>query len=224
MTDDDSTTGTTKRYKGKRYDPNYHKKKNTRANEKTNNEQFAGNFAELNGNIFDCSGPKQADQYVTTKREIEEYIGTNYVYGNYIKWTIENNELMNMQIPTDPDTEASETEKLIWKKEVKEYVKRKSRLKENLIKAYILVWGQCTELMKAKLETLTTYVDMKRDNNTLQLLNEIKAITYKFEDHMYLPHSLYQAYRSFYLFRQKTEDNNSQYLEQFKNTVDILNQ
>ena len=34
----------------------------------TNAEKFQGKCDKLKGHIFDCSGPKQADQYVTTKK------------------------------------------------------------------------------------------------------------------------------------------------------------
>ena len=90
--------------------------------------------------------------------------------------------------------------------------------------AYSLVWGQCTDLLRAKVEALNNYAQIKRDSHVLALLREIKGITFKFEDQCYVPHLLYQAYRSFYNLRQKPKDTNTQYLKQFNNTVDIIEQ
>ena len=80
------------------------------------------------------------------------------------------------------------------------------------------------DLLRAKVEALNNYAEIKSNNNILQLLKEIKTITYKFEDQRYVPHSLYLAYWAFYNFKQRPDDTNVQYLEQFNNTVDVLEQ
>ena len=74
------------------------------------------------------------------------------------------------------------------------------------------------------MEALTIYSAIKNAYDVIDLLKEIKAITFKFEDQRYTPHSLYMANRSFYLFRQKAEDTNTRYLEQFNNAVDVIEQ
>ena len=101
--------------------------------------KFEGRCADLKGHIFDCSGPTQADRYVVTKREIEEYIGRTYKYGNDTKRTLENGELYQPPVPPDPVEGGSATMKLIWQKSVEELVKRYAQNEQNLTAAYSLV-------------------------------------------------------------------------------------
>ena len=49
---------------------NQKKKKGQGNGTTTKSEALQGKCDDLKENVFDCNGPKQADQYVTTKREI----------------------------------------------------------------------------------------------------------------------------------------------------------
>ena len=120
--------------------------------------------------------------------------------------------------PTDPVAE------YIWKKEVDEYIRRKSQLRENLKTAYTLVWGQFTDLMRIKLKASLNYDTLKKNVDVIAFLQEIKSITFKFEDQKYIYHSLMVAYQNFYSFCQGQEITNTKYLEQFNNLVDIVEQ
>ena len=199
-------------------------KNKNRNNNHKNDSGFKGKCADLAGHIFDCSKPGQADLYVTTKEEIEDYVGRSYKYGGDIKWSLENLEKYNIDEPEDLPDDHTNTQELIWKKRVEEYVKRDIALTENLKTVYSLVWGQCTDILKAKLEALTVYTKIKKDYDVIGLLKQIKTITYKFEEHNYIYLSLYNAWRNFYTFKQGKDDTNAQYLEKFTNMVDVLEQ
>ena len=87
-------------------------------------------------------------------------------------------------------------------------------------KGYSLVLGQCTELIKSKLNTtsnwdiISTYFDLPG------LISSIKSVIFKFEDQRYLPLSLHYAKTNFYSFR-KHHLSNTEYLEKFTNLVDM---
>ena len=105
-----------------------------------------------------------------------------------------------------------------------EYFKCKNFLRENKKSVYSIVWGQCTDYMRQKLEAKENYETFNDAQDPFGLLKEIKSITFKFEEHRYIYHSLYESYRMFYAFRQTQEMGNTEYLEQFKNLVDVLEQ
>ena len=63
---------------------------NNKKNLSTSTQKFVGRCDDLKGNIFDCSNAKQSDLFVSTKREIEQYIGRTYTYGADTKWSLEN--------------------------------------------------------------------------------------------------------------------------------------
>ena len=87
---------------------------------------------------------------------------------------------------------------------------------------YTLVWGQCTDLMRIKLEASSNFNTFKINVDVIALLQEIKSITFKFEDQKYIYHSLMMVYQNFYSFCQGQEITNTKYLEQFNNIVDIV--
>ena len=99
--------------------------------------------------------------------------------------------------PPEEETTLDETDEMIWKKQVDYYVKRVSTLDSNLRKLYSLIWGQCTDVMREKLEALDDYVNIKAEYDALELLKQIKSINFKFEDQKYVYGSVYYATRGF---------------------------
>ena len=123
-------------------------------------------------------------------------------------------------MPTAPSDNDTALLKMILNRNIDIYVKRDGILDENLQKAYSLIHGQCTELLKRKLKTSANWETVSSQYDMLGLLDEIKTITYKFEDQKYLPLSLHHAKRNFYAFRQGNLPN-PDYLDRFMNLVDM---
>ena len=68
------------------------------------------------------------------------------------------------------DTNGDATDDLVFNTEVDEYVKRKSALRENLKTVYSLIWGQCTEYLRAKLESRKNYIIFEKKQYPIGLL------------------------------------------------------
>ena len=115
-------------------------------------QRFEGKCEDLKGHIYDCSDSRQADLYTKTTKEIAEYVGKNYKYGNDVRLAVESLTPPTLTEPSDPPQGASQTRERIWEKEVDEYVKRKGYLAENLKTLFSLIWGQCTDAMRAKID------------------------------------------------------------------------
>ena len=147
-------------------------------------DKFKGKCKNLEGFVFDANKYNQADEYVKTWKEIAEYVGTNFDNGDDVRYTIENNKRPDFPKPVKPRN-SDETDELIWKKEVDQFVKRREMLEKNLRKLYSLVWGQCTDVMRERLEGLPQYSQIKDDCDSLKLLELIKSINFKFEDQKY---------------------------------------
>ena len=79
---------------------------------------------------------------------------------------------------------------MILTKKVDAYVKRDSILDENIQKAYSLMLGKCTELLKSKLKTTTDWTTVSTKFDILGLMKTIRSVIFKFEDQRYLPLSL----------------------------------
>ena len=123
----------------------------------THSPKFKGKSHDLEGYIFDCSDNKQADIFVHTMKRFAEYVGTEYRNGGDIRSTIEQNVRFAIPLPLAPSGTNDELQKMILTKKVDAYVKRDYILDENIQKAYSLMLGQCTELLKSKLKTTTDW-------------------------------------------------------------------
>ena len=157
-------------------------------------------------------------------KEIAEYVGRKYDHGGDIRATLENKKRYEPAKPKDPPDGASVTEKRIWEKEVDEYVKQKTKLTENMKKAFSLIHGQCTEYLRAKLEALPNWTVIKQDYDVLALIKAIQGLTYSFDGESYEYHAMYHAHRQLYVGRQAPDATNAKYLEQFQNTVKVIEQ
>jgi hypothetical protein len=85
---------------------------------------------------------------------------------------------------------------------------------------YSLVWDQCTDTLRPKLEPHGDYDTFRRDSDGAGLLRIIQDVTYHFPSqkpqwHWDSPDDLHEAERRFYVTCQK-------YVEQFPNLVDVI--
>ena len=118
--------------------------------------------------------------------------------------------------------DGTDTEKRIWEKEVDEYMKRRSVLNLNIRTLYSLVWGQCTDAFRARIEARSDYDGMSRNAQELNLLGAIKDVVYNFQDQKYIPHSIHDAKRRFYGLIQGKHMSTQAYYESFQNHLDVI--
>ena len=162
--------------------------------------KFKGNSTALEGYIFDCSDSKQADKFITAIKQILEHVSTEYKYGGNIRSSIDNSTRFAIPLPVVTDDTANALTRSITTKKIDLYVKRDGILNENLQKAYSLIFGQCTELLKSNLKSSVNWGAMSSTYDIFALVEAIKTIIYKFEDQKYLPLSLHNAKTNFYKF------------------------
>lgn len=193
----------------------------------TGKDTFKGKCKELEGFIFDANRYNQADEYIKTVKEIAEYVGANYDHGADVRQAIEEGVKPTFAKPVKPqpladESDIDETDTMIWKKEVDYYVKRVTMLDSNLRKIYSLVWGQCSDVMREKIEALEAYETIKTEYDVLALLKEIKVINFKFEDQKYAYGAVYYANKRFYNYKQGAEDTNNEHYDKFNNLVSVV--
>ena len=122
-------------------------------NQNNCNPKFKGNSTDLEGYTFDCSGYKQAENYVSTIKRITEYAGAEYNHGCDIRSTLYNEVRIKIPQPVTPVADPmSLLESRIFNKEIDIYTKRISTMYDNVQKSYSLVLGQCTDLLNSKLK------------------------------------------------------------------------
>jgi len=73
-----------------------------------------------------------------------------------------------LTIPTEPGTNPSQTEEMIYTKKVKQFIKRETTLEGNLTTIHAVAWGQCSKAMKARVKSFDHY-QCKTDASDLPL-------------------------------------------------------
>jgi hypothetical protein len=184
--------------------------------------KFEGRCEELKGHIYDCSDAKQSDLFVKTTKEIALYVGRMYTYGGDIKIAIESLAMPTLKVPTDLAAGATKTKELIWKKKVEEYVRRETYLEENIKSLFSLVWGQCTDIMRQKVESLDAFEKLSAENDGIELLKAIKKTAFLFETQKNAWQASHEAIRRFYTVSQGKYMSTQDYLKHFQNTVEVI--
>jgi hypothetical protein len=137
--------------------------------------KFEGNCEELKGHVFDCSNSRQADMFSKITKAIAGHVGKTYRYGNDVRLAVQNLTPMVMDVPKDLANTATNAQKRIWEKKINEFVKRELYFEENMQTLYSLIWGQCSDVMQARVEALSDYDTMSESGDSLALLKAIKA-------------------------------------------------
>lgn len=183
--------------------------------------KFEGRTEGLKGHVYDLR-PTQADQFVKTTKEVALYVGRTYTNGSVIKAAIETLEPPLIQPPEELPEDATRTETRIWEERIKDFVKRETIMKENIKALYSLVWGQCSDPMQAKLESLPGFQDVFDRSDGIDLIRLIKNVSFNFESQKYLPHAIHEAKRRFFACSQGRTATCQEYLEKFQNLLSVL--
>ena len=185
-------------------------------------QRFDGATEELKGHIFDLVGSRSADLFIKSKKAVANYVGRTYQHSGDIRRAIETLTLPTIPLPTAPVADPMPPLlAAIFSEQVKEYVKQTSRLQENIKRLWALVWGQCSDTIRTRLQALDTYENMHAASDGLRLLVAIKDLMYNVQEQKYVPLSIHLAKRQFFLLSQG-RNTVGEYYEQFKNQTDVL--
>ena len=174
----------------------------------------------MNGHTFGCfdeQGDKR--QYVKTIEALEQYTRKTYKFSEDFASLFAHTPstpTVTKPIPI-PKVERDETDELIFKEEVKQYVGRCTALKGNLAAIWSVTIGQCTETMKAKLESSNEYDARHRANDCHWLLKSILSITLQFDQRRYGHIAIMDAHQKFLTCRQS----NTQTVEDYRRQLTL---
>ena len=184
--------------------------------------KFEGKCADLKGHVYDYSDARQSDQFMKTTREIAEYVGRTYKYGSNARLAVESLAMPTITTPADPPDNASKSETRIWEKLIDEHVKRITYLNENMKTLYSLVWGQCTDIMRQKVEANNSFETISKTGDGLGLLTTLKGVAYQFQGQKYISHALHESMKRYYNCSQGKLATTQAYLENFQNVIDVV--
>ena len=120
------------------------------------------------------------------------------------------------KVKVGEEMKMDETDELIWREELKAYVQRGQVLTGNLAAVHAVIWGQCSEAMKAKVKACKDYDSQTSDCDCFWLLKQGKAVTLQFDEKRNCFISLLDAKANFYNCKQQRNQTCDSYREELK--------
>ena len=161
--------------------PRHNFKRNNFTTDAAKEAKFEGREEKLKGYIYDSVDFKQADMYTRTTREIADHVGRNYTNGADVRQAIMKGVTPTFATPISPAAGADAGTVCKWKKRIDGIIKREDILEANLKTLFSLIWGQCTEVLRAKIEAVPGFEDVSDDADSLALLVLLKKESYNFQ-------------------------------------------
>ena len=193
-------------------------------------EKFEGRAEGLAGYVFNTTTARNANNYTQTLKEIARHVGSSSKFGADLRRTIEDSTMFTVIRPTRPATlgtgatadkkDAYNVGMDIYRKDIKNFVKRRSTLEYNMGRAFEIIWGQCTQAMRAKVEAMPTYKTISNSSDLLGLLRLIKHARFDFHSLKNPFQSLIKVEKAFKNFRQDREMNLDKYHEKFRHLAE----
>jgi len=97
---------------------------------------------------------------------------------------------------------------------VKEHMKNKITMKEMKFTVWSLIWGQCSELLKTKLKSLSDYDAQDTEKGCGWLLTQIYRTCQKVEHNMHPYVTMFNLRKKLYNQRQREDQNLLEYAEE----------
>ena len=85
-----------------------------------------------------------------------------------------------------------------------------------------LLWGQCTQSMKNELQAVADCDQMKRHENPMQPIKNIKGVTHDFRAQRHTTGSVWCAHKQLHNCIQKDDEDIKKCHDRFKNQVEVI--
>jgi hypothetical protein len=174
----------------------------------------------MKGNVFQCHGEHTNKQhFVKTIGVLDKHINKTFVA--LVCKSFATTKLKTPNNLTKEEYENNMKKRMIWETTMKTNLKHLDMMESNLRGIYAIVWGQCSPLMQAKLESLDNYQQSSVACDCIWLLNKIKGITYQFESTQIAFVSLNAAWVN-YKYHQGPNQLLHDYLKDYQSMVQVL--
>jgi hypothetical protein len=163
-----------------------------RWNQGNNSGKFRGKTKEIEYDTFNNTGPQDAAQFNKSLKNIPDYLQLNH--GNDVSEAVRNMSPVIIAIPpvpvgkSDPkDTSGTtllpvaEVDLYLWKCEHNKAQDRKDKYDENMAKAYIIAYHQCSPTLKNDLKASDAFATISSSQDVIALLKLIQSLCCSFD-------------------------------------------
>jgi hypothetical protein len=157
----------------------------------SNNKKFDGATKKLNGNVFEME--KGAAQFSKTTAALKLYAATELKESPQLSALFETTPTQPTiarpdpePTPTGPNNSTGKPtlttlDKTDHELSIKEWREHRSKLNQNSRALFAVIYGQCDEPLRTRIESDSSYEDRLKDGDCLWLLSQIRTILSKFD-------------------------------------------
>ncbi len=131
-------------------------------------------------------------------------------------------KMIDLPSPVDPDSPTAADNELIRQELMKAVGKRRMKLSKLLMNAYAMVYGQCLDDVKEKLEASRHWERIQSKQSLHKLIQKIKKICVGFNNHKQELFNLVQALKMLFLYTQNEKHGVKEYGRNFRSLWDTV--
>jgi len=105
---------------------------------------------------------------------------------------------------------------------LKEFLKDEKAVRTTKRSLHNVVRGQCSHMLRTKLKGDEDFSKIEKSGNVVELLKKIRGVCREMTTNSSLYDSINEAKKCYFLYYQKTEDDNEHHLRTFKSNSDVV--
>ena len=191
---------------------------------------FKGRTKEIEDYIFDNTGPHDAAVFNTSLRNIADHL--QYDLGNDVSEACRNMTPAIITVPDEPQGVPDPTtgtiipptanEIFIWKRNYNKMSDRLEKYEENMAKAYIIIYHQCSTHLKNELEASDVFPKIRADQDVIGLLRMIQGFCCSYDARIQSVMATVASHKKLFMFYQKDGMDNHAYHREFLAHVETI--
>ncbi len=161
-----------------------HLKFHPRAGEST--KGYKSTISKIATDTFNMGQNKFAVQFMQSRKNVANYLQrTSANEGYLVAETVRTGREQIIELPAAVDLNAADADdqRIIRGEEVKTIAKRRLKLAESLKKGYAMVYDQCSQEVKDKLEGTDDWESTQKNQSLHDLVNKIERICVGFDNY-----------------------------------------
>ena len=127
---------------------------------------------------YKSNAKDSADKYLRTTEGIADYMGRKN--GKDMQMLVQNHttekNITGPRAPRKKDATPGLLEK--YNTELNNYHKNKKEYEDHKLKIFAVILGQCTPMVRSKLESNNSFSTLEKDNNVVGLLTELRKMAF----------------------------------------------
>ncbi len=178
-----------------------------------------GEVAKLGSNVYTYGCRDQGNWYVKTTEAIAGYVGREY--GREMRMLVADNTETTFVEPTEPKDGGTNFGMEKYKKELSRYYNKVDKYEERKAQVFAIIKGQCSLVMKNKVESVADYKTWERNDDVIKLQKMIKELSFLTVEVQYEYWTVMETMKNVMMVRQLERENLAMYYKRFINTAEV---